>query len=123
MNEWAGPVARMGEKRGLYGVLVGKPDGKRPFGRPSSRWEFNIKMDLQEVECGVISWIDLAQDRERWRAFVSTVKNIRVPYNLGNFLTSCKPVSFLRMTLLHGVSKYFIICSCLLCSRFGKQRQ
>jgi len=72
-------VARMGERRGVYRVLVGKPEGKRPLGRPRRRWEDNIKMDLQEVGgvCG--DWMDLAQDRDRWRALLSTVTNLRVP--------------------------------------------
>ena len=65
---WAGHVARMGERRGVYRVLVGKPEGKRPLGRPRRRWEDNIKMDLQEVGCGGMDWIQLIQDRERWRA-------------------------------------------------------
>ena len=60
---WARHVARMMEKRGVYRVLVGKPEGKRPLGKPRHRWEFNIKMDLQEIGCGVMEWIDLAQDR------------------------------------------------------------
>ena len=76
---WAGHVARMGERRGVYRVLVGKPEGKRPLGRPRSRWENNIKMDLQEVGCGVMDWIELAQDRGRWRALVNAVINLRVP--------------------------------------------
>ena len=66
-----------GERRG--GVLVGKPEGKRPLGRPRSRWEDNIKMDLQEVRCGVMDWIELAQDRDRWRALANAVMNLRVP--------------------------------------------
>ena len=69
----------MGERRGAYRVLMGKPEGKRHLGRPRLRWEDNIKMDLQEVECGGMDWIDLAQDRDRWRALVSTVMNFRVP--------------------------------------------
>ena len=69
----------MGERRGLYRVLVGKPEEKRPLGRPRNRWEDNIKMDLQEVGCGVMDWIELAQDRDRWRTLVSTVMNLRVP--------------------------------------------
>jgi hypothetical protein len=70
---WAG-----GEERGVYRVLVGKLEGKRPLGRPRSRWEDNIKMDLQEVECGGMDWIGLAQDRDRWRAIVNAVMNLRV---------------------------------------------
>jgi len=76
---WAGNVARMGETRGVYRVLVGKPEGKRPLGRPRRRWEDNIKMDLQEVGCGDVDWIELDQDRDRWRALVTEVMNIRVP--------------------------------------------
>ena len=103
---WAGHVARMSEERGVYRFLVGKPEGKGPLGRPRRRWVDNIKMDLQEVGCGYLDWIRLAQDRDRWRTLVSAVMNIRVPWNAGNFLTSCKQVSFSRRTLHHGVSKY-----------------
>ena len=63
---WARHVARMGEGRGVYGVLVGRPEGKRPLRRPGRRWEDNIKMDIQEVGCESMDWIDLAQDRDRW---------------------------------------------------------
>ena len=63
---WAGHLARMGEGRGMYRVLVGKPEGKRPLGRPRRRWEDNIKTDLQEIGCGGMDWIELAQDRDRW---------------------------------------------------------
>ena len=77
-NETAGHVARMGEGRGVHRVLVGKPEGKRPLGRPRPRWEDNIKMDLREVGGGG-DWIELAQDRDRWRALVNTVTNFRVP--------------------------------------------
>ena len=76
---WAGHVARMGERRGLYRVLAGRPEGKNPLGRPRRRWEDNIKLDLQEVGWGIMDWIDLAQDRDRWRAFVNAVMNLRVP--------------------------------------------
>jgi len=76
---WTGHVARMGEKRGVYRILIGKPEGKRPHGRPRRRWEDNIKMDLQEVGCGGIDWIELAVDRNKWRAFVNAVMNLRVP--------------------------------------------
>jgi hypothetical protein len=95
----------MGEWRGVYRVLVGKPVGKRPLGRPRRGWEDNIKMDFQEVGCGGMNRIELAQDRDKWLALVNAVMNLRVPYNAGNFLTSCKPVSFSRRTLLHGVIK------------------
>ena len=76
---WAGHVARMGEGRGVHRVLVGKLEGKRSLGRPRRRWEDNIKMDLQEVGRGCEDWIELAQYRDRWRALVSTVMNLRVP--------------------------------------------
>jgi len=76
---WAGHIACMGERKGLYRVLVGKPEGKRPIGRPRHRWDDNIKMDIQEVGCGVMDWIDLAQERDRWRALVNAVMNLRVP--------------------------------------------
>ena len=77
--KWAEYVLRMGEGRGLYRVLVGKPEGKRPLGRHRLRWEDNIKMDLQEVGCGGMNWIELAQDRDRWRALVTLVMNFWVP--------------------------------------------
>ena len=76
---WAGHVARMGERRGVFGFLVGKTEGKRPLGRPRLRWEGNIKMDLQEVGCEYMDWIGLAHDRDRWRALVNAVMNLRVP--------------------------------------------
>ena len=76
---WAGHVTRMWEGRGVHRVLVGKPEGKRPLGRPRRRWEDNIKMAFQEVGGGCGDWMKLAQDRDRWRALVSTVMNFRVP--------------------------------------------
>ena len=76
---WTGHVARMEEGRGVHKVSVGKPDGKRPLGRPRRRWEDNFNMDLEEVERGCGDWMELAQDRDRWRAFVSTVMNFEVP--------------------------------------------
>jgi len=76
---WVGHVAHMGEKRSVYRVLVGKPEGRRPLGRPRRRWVDNIRMDLQEVRCGYMDWIGLAQDTDRWRTLVSAVMNLRVP--------------------------------------------
>jgi hypothetical protein len=76
---WEGQVARMGEGRGVCRVLVRKPEGKRPLGRPRRRWEDNVRMDLKEVGCGCEDWIGLVQDRESWRAFVSAVRSLRVP--------------------------------------------
>ena len=78
-NEWAGHAARMGERRGVYGVMVGKLEGKRPSGRPRRRWEDHTKTDLQEVGCEVIDWIDLAQGRHRWRTLVKAVMNLWIP--------------------------------------------
>ena len=78
----------MGERTSVYRVLVGKPEGKRPLVRPRRRWDDNIKMDLQKVASGVMDWIALAQDRDRWRALVNAVMNLQVPLNMGNILTS-----------------------------------
>ena len=76
---WAGHVARMGEEMGAYRVLVGKPEGKRPLGRPRRRWVDNIRKDLQEVGCVYMDWIGWAQNRDRWWTLVSVVMNLRVP--------------------------------------------
>jgi hypothetical protein len=72
-----------------YRILVGKPEGKRPLGRPRRRWVDNIKMDLREIGCDGVNWIDMAQDRDQWRALVNTVLNLRVPKNSGGFLRIC----------------------------------
>jgi hypothetical protein len=76
---WAGRVARMVEVRGAYNILVGRPDGRRPLGRPRRRWEDNIKMDLRETGFWDVDWIHWAQNRDRWRAVVNTIMNLRVP--------------------------------------------
>jgi hypothetical protein len=85
---WAGYVLRMGEGKGVYRGLVGKPEEKRPLGRLRRRWEDNIKMDLKEVECGVMDRIEQAHNRDRWRALVNAIMSFRIPYNARNFLTS-----------------------------------
>jgi hypothetical protein len=115
-----------GEEMGIYMVLLGKREGKRPLGRTRRRWEDNIRMDLQELECGGVDWIGLAQDRDGWRALGNAVINFRVPENVENFLTSCKPVSFSTRTLLDRVGKYCtsfitgkrnsVVCNLLGCS-------
>jgi hypothetical protein len=76
----------MGEGRCVYRILVGKPERKRPLGRPRCRWEDCIKADVQEVGCGGMNWIELAKDRDRWQALVNVVMNFRVPYQCGEFL-------------------------------------
>jgi hypothetical protein len=76
---WAGHAAQMGERRNAYRIVVGKPEGKRPLGRPRRRWVDNIKMDLRKVGWDGRDWIDLALDRDRWRAYVNAVMNLRVP--------------------------------------------
>ena len=91
---WAGHVARRVERRGVDRFLVGNSERTRPFGRHSHRWEDNIKMDLQEVEYGSLDWIELAQDRDRWRALVNAVMNLRVLYNVGKFMTSSELLRF-----------------------------
>jgi len=86
---------------------VGKPEGRKPLGRPRRRWVDNIRTDSQKVGCGYMDWIGLVQDRDIWRTLVSAVMNLRVLWNAWNFLTSCKPVRFSRRTLHRGVSKYY----------------
>jgi hypothetical protein len=76
---WAGHEACMGEGRSVYRVLVGKPEGRRPKGRTRRRWEDNIRLDLREVGCGCVDWMELAQDKDRWHALLSAVMNLRVP--------------------------------------------
>ena len=76
---WVGHIAHMGEVRGMHRILVGKPQGKRPLGRPRCRWEDNIKMNLKEVGCGGMDWIELVQDMDSWRALVNPVINLQVP--------------------------------------------
>ena len=102
---WAGHVAVWGRGEVCTGFWLGKPEGKRPLGRPRRRWEDNIKMDLQEVGEGFGDWMELAQDMDRWRALVSTVRNLRVPKMRGISWLTAELVSFSRRTLLHGVSK------------------
>jgi hypothetical protein len=102
-NEMGGACSTYGG--GVYRVLVGKPEGRRPLGKPRRRWEDNIRMDLWEVGCACVDWMDIVHDRDRWFALVCVVMNLWVPENASNFLISCRPVSFSRRTLLHGVSK------------------
>jgi hypothetical protein len=99
-NVMGGEWSACGVGRSVYVVLVGKPVGRRPLERPRCRWEDNIKTDLQEVGCGGMDWIELAQDRDRWLGLVNAV-----PSNSRNFLTSCKSVSFSRRILLYEVRR------------------
>ena len=87
-NEIDGACSTYGDMRGKYRILVRKPEGKRPLGRPSRRLKDNIKMDLQDVGCGGMEWIELAEDWDRWRALVNALMDLRVLYNAGNFVTS-----------------------------------
>jgi len=84
---WMGHVACMVERSGIYRALVGKPQGRIPFGRPRCRWEDNIRMDLQEMVCGTMDWIELFRDRDRWWALVNAIMGLRLPQNARNFLT------------------------------------
>jgi hypothetical protein len=86
---WEGHVARLREKRNSYKILVGKPEGNSPPGRPRRRWVDNIKMDLREIRCDGLDWSDMAQDRDQWRTLVNTIFNLRVPWNAGKFLSGC----------------------------------
>jgi hypothetical protein len=95
---WAVHVARMGAKRNACGILVGKPEGKRPLERSRRRWVDKIKIDLREIGWDGMDSINLAEDRDQWRALVNTVMNLRVPYNAGKFLSNCTIGSFLRRT-------------------------
>jgi hypothetical protein len=107
---WAGHVARMGEERNVYRVLMGKPEGKISLGRPRRRWEDGIRMDLREIGLGSVYWIQLAQDRDRWRAVVNTAMNLRVlaPRSLVTVL--------LKLARLHisGSTEYYVIGSSVL---------
>jgi hypothetical protein len=97
---WAENVVRTGENRNAYRILVGRPEGKRP----RRRWVDNIKIDLREIGWGGMDWIDLAQDRDQWRAVVNTVMNFQFPYNFGKFLSSCVTGGLSRRAQLHGIS-------------------
>jgi hypothetical protein len=94
-------VVRIWEKRNAYRLLVGKPEGKRRLGRPEHSWVDNIKMDLREIGWDSMDWIDLAQDRDQWRALVNTTMNLLVPQNAGKFLNSCAIGGFSRSAQLH----------------------
>jgi hypothetical protein len=103
---WAGHAARKGEKRNAYTTSVRKPEGKRQLGRPMRRWKDNIKMDLRETGWGGIICIDLVRDRDQQRALVNTVMNLRVPLNVGIFLSCCETGGFPRRAPIHGVSPF-----------------
>jgi hypothetical protein len=83
--KWVGHVARMGEKRNAYRILVGEPEGERPLGRPRRRWENNIRMGLRKIGRGGMDWIEEAQDTDHWRALVNTVMNFRIPQHVVKF--------------------------------------
>jgi hypothetical protein len=104
---WAGHVAHMGDRKGAYKFLVGKPEGKRLLVRTMRRWEDNNKMDLQKMGSGGMDWIDLAQDRDRWWALVNEIMKASgsIKWGGGDFFTNREPVSFSRRTILRGVSK------------------
>jgi hypothetical protein len=101
---WAGHVARMGQKRNACRLLVGKSEGKRPLGRPRCRWMNNIRTDLAEVGWGDVDWIGLAKDRNRWRALVNSVLNLRVPRNSGKLSSGVTSSGLSSSAQLHRVS-------------------
>jgi hypothetical protein len=101
---WVEHVAQMGEKRNVYRLLVGKPEGKRPLGRPRRRWIDNIKMELLEIGFSVEDWIGLAEYRYRWRALVNSVMNLRVSKNAGKLPSGCTACGLSCGTQLHRVS-------------------
>jgi hypothetical protein len=105
---WTRHVARMGEKRIAYRLLVVKPKGKRPLGRPRRRWVDNIRMDLWEVGWGDVDWIGLAKDRNRWRAVVNSVLSLRVPWNAGKLSSGLTSSGLSGSAQLHRVS-YLVI--------------
>jgi hypothetical protein len=106
-------VARMETKKNAYRMLVGKSEEKRLIGRPRRRWMDNIKMDLKDIGWGYMDWIDLAQDRDQWRALAGTVMNLWVPWNAGKLLSSCVTGDFSRRAQLHEVSQ---LCKLLPCN-------
>jgi hypothetical protein len=101
--KWAGHVALMGTKRNAYRMLVGKPEGKNPLGKPRHSLVDSIEVDLREIEWYGMDWINLAQDRDQWRVLVNTVMNPRVPYNVGKYLSSRATGGFSRRAQLQGV--------------------
>jgi hypothetical protein len=107
---WAGHMARMGEKRNVHRLLVGKPEGKRPLGGPRCRWIDNIKMDLLEIRLGGVDWIGLAQDRYMWRALVNAVMNFWVPQNAEKLPSGCTTRSLSSGAQFHRVSQLVVYC-------------
>jgi hypothetical protein len=101
---WAVHIARIRKKRNAYRLLVGKPDGKRPLERPRRRWVDNIRMDIGEVGWGGVEWIGVAQDRNRWRALVNSVLNLRVPCNAGKLSSGLASSGLSGSVQLHRVS-------------------
>jgi hypothetical protein len=108
----------MGEKRNSY--RIGKPEGNRPLGKRRRRWVDNIKMDLSEIVCVGMDWIDIAQDRDQWRALVNTVMNLRIPENTGKCLSSCTSGGFSRWAQLHEVCQMKTGMEFLLKTQFGE---